>query len=79
MLRGSHAHHRLAVLIATRPSPLCAPGQANYPIMPDCTSLQPAPCGVSPFTNPDGSINFTAGYLVRRGPQHAPVLGLPPM
>ena len=39
-------------------------GQAVYPIMPDCTSLQPTPCEILPNITEDGTIDYKTGYFV---------------
>ncbi len=40
-------------------------GQAVYPVMPDCTSLQPTPCEILPNVTADGTIDYKTGYFVR--------------
>ncbi len=56
--------HGLAdVLMVTHQLPTA--GQAVYPVMPDCTSLQPTPCEILPNVTADGTIDYKTGYFVR--------------
>ena len=69
--RRSHAARRALTLdlglmdasIVTHRMPTA--GQAVYPVMPDCTSLQPTPCEILPNVTADGTIDYKTGYFVR--------------